>query len=73
MILACIREKLLRGCQLEKYWMGMACGTHEIKCVNISMFEKNLKVINSTPSGYKGVNGRILLKQILRAMWCEGL
>jgi len=40
MIFACIREKILRGCQLEKYEMGRACGTHEIKCVNISMFEE---------------------------------
>ena len=35
---------------------------HEVKCVYISMFEDNLRVINTTPSVYKGVNGRIRLK-----------
>jgi hypothetical protein len=40
MILACIREKILRGCPLEKYEMGRAFDTHEVKCVNITMFEK---------------------------------
>jgi hypothetical protein len=40
MILACIREKILRGCQLEKHEMGGACDMHEIKCVNINKFEK---------------------------------
>jgi len=52
---ACICEKILRGCQLEKYELGGPCGTHEDKCVYISMFEENLKIINNTPSGYKGV------------------
>jgi len=42
--------------------MGGACDTHEVKCVYISMFEENLKIINNTPSGYKSVNGRIILK-----------
>jgi hypothetical protein len=62
MILACICEEILRGCQLEKYGMGGTCDMHEVKCVYISMFEDNLRVINTTPSVYKGVNGRIRLK-----------
>jgi len=42
-ILACIWEKMLRGCQLENYEMGGACDTHEVKCVYISMFKKKPK------------------------------